>query len=71
MFLMSKWNQTKIYNYPIERDYGTDYGMCCWYTPQINLTEVKQSMNDELQDEPDWSYWFQNVPKVYKNCCMI
>ena len=40
MFLLSKWNQTKTYEYDIVRDFGTDYGICCWYTPQLNYTEI-------------------------------
>ena len=40
MFVLSKWNQSKTYSFEIKRDFGTDYGICCWYTPQLNFTEI-------------------------------
>ena len=64
MFLMSKWNQTKTYDFAIERDFGTDYGICCWYTPQLNFTQIDQHTHDNHLHEPDWGHWFMNVPKV-------
>ena len=64
MFLMSKWNQTKIYDYAIERDFGTDYGICCWYTPQLNFTEIDIHTRENQLSMPDWGHWFMNVPKV-------
>ena len=31
MFIYSKWNGTTTYNFgENERDFGTDYGICCW-----------------------------------------
>ena len=31
MFLYSKWNGTTTYGFGNnERDFGTDYGICCW-----------------------------------------
>merc|ERR1719153_553717 len=53
MFLLSEWNRTKTFNIPLERDFGTDYGNCCWYTPQINLTEVSMSTREQGLSEPD------------------
>ena len=64
MFLMSKWNQTKTYDFAIERDFGTDYGICCWYTPQLNFTQIDQHTHDNHLHEPDWRPCFMNVPKV-------
>ena len=64
MFLMSKWNQTKAYDHAIERDFGTDYGICCWYTPQLNFTEIDQHTKRNNLNSPDWGNWFRNVPKV-------
>ena len=64
MFLLSKWNQTKTYDYAIERDFGTDYGICCWYTPQLNFTEIDLHTHENHLHEPDWGHWFMNVPKV-------
>ena len=64
MFLLSKWNQTKTYEYAIERDFGTDYGICCWYTPQLNFSEIEAHTKEHELHEPDWGHWFMNVPKV-------
>ena len=64
MFLLSKWNQTKTYDYAIERDFGTDYGICCWYTPQFNFTEILKHSRSESLPEPDWGYWFTQIQKV-------
>ena len=65
MFLFSEWNRTKTFNIPLERDFGTDYGMCCWYTPQINLTEVSILTKEQGLEEPDWGFWFANIRKVW------
>lgn len=67
MFLLSKWNQTKTYDYAIERDFGTDYGICCWYTPQLNFTQIDLHTHENHLHEPDWGHWFMNVPKVFRN----
>ena len=64
MFILSKWNQSKTYNFEIKRDFGTDYGICCWYTPQLNFTEIDQHTKDNNLHEADWGHWFMNVPKV-------
>ena len=45
MFVLSKWNQSKTYSFEIKRDFGTDYGICCWYTPQLNFTEIDRYFN--------------------------
>ena len=65
MFLLSKWNQSKTYEYAIVRDFGTDYGICCWYTPQLNYTEIDLHTRHNNLAEPDWEFWFEEkVPKV-------
>ena len=64
MFVFSKWNQTKTYDFAIKRDFGTDYGICCWYTPQINFTEIDIHTKANNLHEPDWGEWFMNVSKV-------
>ena len=64
MFVLSKWNQSKTYSFEIKRDFGTDYGICCWYTPQLNFTQIDQHTHDNHLHEPDWGHWFMNVPKV-------
>ena len=63
MFILSKWNHTKTYGHPIEREFGTDHGICCWYTPQVDLTEVEAHRMDNNFNEPDWGYWFAKLPK--------
>ena len=38
MFIYSKWNGSTTYSHgENKRDFGTDYGICCWYTPQLNF----------------------------------
>ena len=64
MFVLSKWNHTQTYNFAIERDFGTDYGICCWYTPQMNFTAIDIHTKENNLHEPDWGHWFMNVPKV-------
>ena len=69
MFLLSKWNQSKTYEYAIVRDFGTDYGICCWYTPQLNYTEIDLHTRQNNLLEPDWEFWFEEkVPKVENYC---
>ena len=63
-FLSLQWNGSTTYEFAIERDFGTDYGICCWYTPQHNLTEVKLHQEQNNLSEPDWGFWFQDLPKV-------
>ena len=48
MFILSKWNGT-VHNSSLDVDYdfGTDYGICCWFTPQLNLTEIIGEFNDD------------------------
>ena len=48
MFVLSKWNQSKTYSFEIKRDFGTDYGICCWYTPQLNFTEIDRYVPMQL-----------------------
>ena len=40
IFFSLQWNGTKTYHFEVERDFGTDYGICCWYTPQFNFSEI-------------------------------
>ena len=30
-------------SHKLDYDFGTDYGICCWFTPQLNLTEIIQA----------------------------
>ena len=61
MFMYSKWNGSKTYGFGNnERDFGTDYGICCWYTPQLNFSAIPDG------PDTDWAYWFNSVPKGAK-----
>ena len=61
MFMYSKWNGSKAYGFGNnERDFGTDYGICCWYTPQLNFSAIPDG------PDTDWAYWFNSVPKGAK-----
>ena len=61
MFMYSKWNGSKTYDFGNnERDFGTDYGICCWYTPQLNFSAIPDG------PDTDWAYWFNSVPKGAK-----
>jgi hypothetical protein len=59
-----KWNGTTTFHFESQRDFGTDYGICCWYTPQFNFTEILQHSEDVGLHEPDWGFWFTNIKKV-------
>ena len=54
---------------------GTDYGICCWYTPQLNYSKVDAHTRQNKLSEPDWGTWFMNISKVYhsfkKYCSLI
>ena len=72
MFLQSTWSG---YTYDgkteIDYDFGTDYGICCWFTPQLNYTEIvhrfkntNPNSNHSRMGQMDISgYWFKNVEK--------
>ena len=58
MFIYSKWNGTTTYGFGSnERDFGTDYGICCWYTPQLNFSAIPDG------PDTDWAFWFNSVPR--------
>ncbi len=59
-----QWNGSTTYEFEIERDFGTDYGICCWYTPQLNFTEIMNHMKEHNHSEPHWGEWFMNISKV-------
>ena len=41
MFIYSKWNGTTTYGFGGNpRDFGTDYGICCWYTPGSQIGPI-------------------------------
>ena len=61
MFIYSRWNGTTTYNFgENKRDFGTDYGICCWYTPQLNFSAISAG------PETDWAEVFGSVPKGAK-----
>ena len=58
-----QWNGTTTFSHLQLRE-RTDYGMCCWFTPQFNFTEIlRQSELDGLT-EPDWGHWFMKIDKA-------
>ena len=75
MFLQSNWNgHTYDNSTEIDYDFGTDYGICCWFTPQLNYTDIvnrytrkknlSKSGNHSRMGQMDISgYWFKNVEK--------
>ena len=64
LFPSFQWNASTSYNFEIPREFGTDYGICCWYTPQHNFTEIYHNMIENNLTEPDWAHYFLNIPKV-------
>ena len=60
MFIYSRWNQSTTYGFGENpRDFGTDYGWCCWYTPQLNFSSFPY-------DGTNWAEVFNSVPKGAK-----
>ena len=59
-----QWNGTTTYSFESQRDFGTDYGICCWYTPQFNFSEILEQSREMGLLEPDWGYWFTSIKKV-------
>ena len=60
MFIYSRWNQSTTYGFGENpRDFGTDYGWCCWYTPQLNFSAFPY-------DGTKWAEVFNSVPKGAK-----
>lgn len=59
-----QWNGSKTNHFEVDRDFGTDYGICCWYTPQFNFTEILKSSQAQGLPEPDWGSWFTRIQKV-------
>ena len=66
-----QWNSSTTYGFEIERDFGTDYGICCWYTPQLNFTEIMKHTEENHLEEPDWGHWFTGIAKVRQCCCSL
>ncbi len=59
-----QWNGTTTFSFESDRDFGTDYGICCWFTPQFNFTLISEITKEEGLKEPDWGYWFTGIKKV-------
>ena len=52
MFVMSKWNGSMSPGaYDIDYDFGTDYGICCWFSPQLNLSRIREDFIETLHDD--------------------
>ena len=60
----SQWNGSTIHHFEVDRDFGTDYGICCWFTPQFNFTKILKHSHSESLEEPDWGFWFTQIQKV-------
>ena len=39
MFLMSEWEEKKVFNFEIEREFFTDAGTCCWWGSDFGQRE--------------------------------
>ena len=77
LFVFSKWNGSMSEgSYDIDYDFGTDYGICCWFSPQLNLTEIREKFIKHRfgsnQNQPnDWRMgqmdidgeWFANISR--------
>ena len=64
MSTLFQWNGSITYSFEIERDFGTDYGICCWHTPQHNISLIHQDMIEHNHSEVHWGEWFMGVKKV-------
>ena len=62
--------------YDIDYDFGTDYGICCWFSPQLNLSQIRQdflqnqkALNKTVEENFRMGqmdidgHWFANIPK--------
>ena len=78
MFMFSKWNGSVSESlYDVDYDFGTDYGICCWFTPQLNFTQVReefalqQKLLSNRTMEKNWrlgqmdidGHWFADIKK--------
>ena len=76
-FVFSKWNGSMSEGaYDIDYDFGTDYGICCWFSPQLNLSKIREEFISNLnasnktieehgrmgQMDID-GHWFADIPK--------
>ena len=63
-YIFTQWNGSTIHHFEVDRDFGTDYGICCWFTPQFNFTKILKHSHSESLEEPDWGFWFTQIQKV-------
>ena len=61
--LVFQWNGSTTFSHLQLRE-RTDYGMCCWFTPQFNFTEILLQSELKGLKEPDWGHWFMKVDKA-------
>ena len=61
MFIYAKWNGNTTYGFGAnERDFGTDYGICCWYTPQLNFSAIPDGKKPIFNIFPEF---FTSLPE--------
>ena len=77
MFVFSKWNGSMSDGaYDIDYEFGTDYGICCWFSPQLNLSEIIENFllkmhalnktideNFRMEQMDIDGQWFSNISK--------
>ena len=61
--LMTIWQGRPTFQFDTQREFETDVGTCCWFTPQHNYTEIWQSTKSQGLEFPDWGQWLANVSK--------
>ena len=60
MLLDSTWNGSTWDDSHLEWDMEMDYGICCYYSPQLNTTQMNI---EKQQNNLDWGKLYRNMPK--------
>ena len=61
MLLFSTWNGSVWDAADYEWDMEMDYGICCYYSPQLNTTKMKD--DEGRQGHLDWGRLYREMPK--------
>ena len=59
MLLDSTWNGSIWDDSNLEWDMEMDYGICCYYSPQLNTTQMRI---DKQNSHLDWGELYRNMP---------